>query len=68
MTISFERLYGICNRLQWFTGGSTDSYDKLFQLNREGAPLEDLALVIWICSPGRTRESILSILKKEAGR
>lgn len=43
-------LRGLCIRENWFTCGTCEQYDKLFELNRNGATLEELALVIWLCS------------------
>ena len=62
-----EDLRILCIRMNWFNGGSNSQYEKLFDMNREGASLEELALVIWLCTPDRTREGILSILDKEFG-
>lgn len=57
-----EDLYQMCNNYNWFTCGDNTQYNKLFELNREGASIEELALVIYICSDC-SRESILNKLK-----
>lgn len=62
-----EELWALCNKMDWFTAGTNSQYEKLFDLNREGASLDELALVIWLCTPDQTREGILSTLKKEYG-
>ena len=59
-----EDLRILCIQEDWFTNGDNSQYEKLFQLNREGASLEELALVIWICSDDWTCEEILSVLRK----
>lgn len=40
----------LCIQNQWFTGGSNRQYEKMFQRASEGATLEELALIIWLCS------------------
>ena len=65
MEISNEKLYYLCNKYQWFTSGSKRQYDLLFELNKHGAELETLAMIIWICSVGYDEQYILEILKKE---
>lgn len=60
--MSYNRLYELCNEQKWFTSGSISQYQKLFDLNENGASLEELALVIYICSSNATREEILKIL------
>ena len=65
MKISTDKLYRTCNKYQWFTSGSINQYDKLFERNKEGASLQTLATIIWICSNGYSENEILQILKKE---
>lgn len=50
---------------QWFTNGDNTQYAKLFERNKQGALLETLAIIIWICSNGYDEQFILNILKKE---
>ena len=64
---TFEDLYHMCNNNNWFTCGDNSQYNKLFELNREGASIEELALVIYICSDC-SRESILNKLKENYRR
>lgn len=66
MKISTDKLYYLCNKYDWFTNGDCQQYDMLFKLNREGAPLEKLATIIWICSTDYSEKDILKILKQEA--
>lgn len=66
MKISTDRLYCLCNKHQWFTNGDNAQYDLLFRLNKQGASLEKLATVIYVCSSGWDERDILKILLKEA--
>lgn len=66
MKISNDKLYNLCNKYQWFTNGDCRQYDLLFKLNRDGAPLEKLATIIWFCSIGYDEQDILKILRQEA--
>lgn len=65
MKISTNKLYELCNKYQWFTGGSVRQYEMLFERNGRGASFETLATIIWICSVDWDEQSILKILKKE---
>ncbi len=65
MKISNDKLYQLCNKYQWFTCGSVKQYNLMFELNKNGAPLEKLATIIWICSTGYDEQFILNTLKKE---
>lgn len=65
MKITNEKLYELCNKYQWFTAGDIAQYDKLFLKNLLGATLEELALIIWLCSSNASEREILEILKKE---
>lgn len=65
MKISAEKLYRLCNKYQWFTSGDCTQYEKLFEKNRQGASLETLATIIWLCSVGYEEKYILEILNKE---
>lgn len=65
MKISNEKLYYLCNKYQWFTNGDNRQYKLLFERNEQGASLEKLATIIWICSTGYDEQYILEILKKE---
>ena len=48
--IDTAELQRLCIKNQWFTCGTTSQYSKLFELNNKGCSLDELALVIWICS------------------
>ena len=62
-----EELRLLCIEKDWFTAGSNQQYEKLFNMNRDGASLEELALVIWICSSNDSRDAILHELEKRFG-
>ena len=40
----------MCVRNDWFTAGTGEQYAKMFEANELGAPLRDIAVIIWICS------------------
>lgn len=65
MKLSTETLYRLCNKYQWFTSGDCTQYEKMFEKNRQGASLETLATIIWLCSVGYEEKQILEILEKE---
>lgn len=48
--MSNHALRKLCIENNWFTFGDNDQYNKLFKLNKQGASVEELALVIWLCS------------------
>lgn len=65
--LDFETLYTLCNKNQWFTAGTCKQYDKLFERNRQGASLTELATIIWICSaPEFTLDGIYETLLNTA--
>ena len=66
MKLSTNRLYTLCNKYQWFTNGDNEQYGMMFEKNKEGASLETLATIIWICSTGWSEQDILKILKEES--
>lgn len=60
-----DRLREICIREDWFTGGTVKQYEKFFERAKDGAEIEELALIIWLCTSDVTRENIEEILRKE---
>ncbi len=66
--MSNEKLRSLCIKNNWFTCGTNSQYEKLFQLNEENAPAQDLALVIWVCSEGWEWLDIVKALEAEADR
>lgn len=45
-----ETLRELCIKNNWFTCGSNIQYDKLFDMNEKNCSVDELALVIWLCS------------------
>lgn len=64
------KLRSLCIAHDWFTCGTNRQYDKLFEMNEQGASIEHIATVIWVCSDedaeGNTRRDIILALN-EAG-
>ena len=60
------RLQSICIKENWFTGGSTEQYQRMFQLNDNGKVrlsddeilLHSVALIIWLCSYDKNDEEV----------
>lgn len=48
------------------TSQKGNAYIRVFKLNKDGAPLEKLATIIWFCSFGYDELTILKILQQEA--
>ena len=48
--ISNEMLRHLCIKNRWFTQGTNRQYEKLFDMNDQMAPIEQIATVIWLCS------------------
>lgn len=44
------KLRSLCIEKDYFTCGSNRQYDKLFYANEMGAPIEEIATIIWLCS------------------
>lgn len=67
MSLSNEKLYQLCNKHQWFTCGTTRQYIKLFHANENGAPLDEIVTIIWLCSDDEKwcRRDIKAILEEE---
>lgn len=45
-----EELRSLCIKKDYFTCGTNSQYDKLFYANEMGAPIEEIATIIWLCS------------------
>nr|DAI75762.1 MAG TPA: hypothetical protein [Caudoviricetes sp.] len=52
-----DELMKLCIRNNWFTCGSSRQYKKLFEMNQQGAPIEQIATVIWLCSDEEVPEN-----------
>lgn len=68
--ISNNTLRHLCIKNNWFTEGTNSQYEKLFEMNKSGAGIEQIATVIWLCSdsdvPENCRRDIIFALH-EAG-
>lgn len=64
--VSTYFLRDLCIKNNWFTCGTCEQYEKLFELNRTGCSLQDLATVIWLCSDEKwDLDTISRILRLE---
>ena len=64
MTINNHTLYRLCNEKQYFTCGTNEQYEKLFELNALDTATIELATIIWICSDNASRKDIINELIK----
>ena len=62
--LTYSDVYALCNRNQWFTSGSLNQYRKLFEIVENGATIDEIALVIWLCSSDVTREEVKQAVEK----
>lgn len=63
--LTTDNLYVLCNENQWFTCGTNEQYSKMFDENRNGCTLNELILIIWLCSDSSwTKESIKTTIEK----
>ena len=63
----WSHLYQICCKHEFFTHGTCEQYNKLFDINENTQgkyKLKDLALVIYLCS-SQDYDYIYKILKEE---
>lgn len=62
---SNEELRKLCIENDWFTSGTNEQYNKLFDCNSsEKASVEEIAAIIWVCSDD-TKEHICDILREK---
>lgn len=59
-----SKLRELCVKKNWFTAGSNEQYEKLFQRQREGANLEELAIIVWVCSEDCTKDEIYDTMAR----
>lgn len=52
----------LCIKNDWFTCGSNSQYEKMFKKVREGADVEEVATIIWVCSENVSKEEIIKEL------
>lgn len=59
-----ENLRQLCCKNNCFTCGTCEQYEKLFYANENGASIEEIATIIWLCSSDEhCRLDILSSLE-----
>ena len=58
-----EDLRRLCIRKDWFTCGTCEQYMKMFDLNKEQRPIEEVALAIWLCCKDVSREEVTKELE-----
>ena len=60
------KLRSLCIKNAWFTCGTNRQYNKLFEMNSQGASIEHIATAIWLCSDedadGNNRRDIIIAL------
>lgn len=59
-----ETLREICINNDWFASGTNSQYDKLFDMNERNCSVDELVLMIWLCSNEISREQIKQELAK----
>lgn len=64
MTINNNTLYRLCNEKKYFTCGTNEQYEKLFELNTLNTSIIEIATIIWICSENNSRKDIINELIK----
>lgn len=62
------QLRELCIRENWFTNGCIDQYNTLFKRLNEGAPFDEIVIIIWICSNGVSAQEISTKIHHEEER
>lgn len=60
-----HELRNLCIREGWFTAGSIQQYEKLFEAYENGAGIDCIATIIWVCSSNSSHEQITATLLAE---
>lgn len=64
-----SELRALCIRENWFTSGTIRQYERLFERNEQGASINELSTIIWICSePNIRKDDIYSKIFTECGK
>ena len=67
--LNSSELRALCIRENWFTYGTIRQYEKLFERNKEGASINELSIIIWICSsPEIEKEDIYKKIFTECNK
>lgn len=53
-----DDLRSLCIRKNWFTMGCCEQYMRMFDMNKEKRPLEEIAVAIWLCSTDVSRDEV----------
>ena len=48
----------LCIKNDWFTCGTIKQYEKLFDRNKEEALINELSIIIWVCSNNISKDEI----------
>lgn len=48
--LNSDELRELCFHENWFTCGTTKQYGRLLRRNEEGASINELSIIIWLCS------------------
>lgn len=62
ITKSVTEIGNLCIKKDWFTNGTNTQYERLFDRVRDGADIDEIATIIWICSENVTKDEIISQL------
>ena len=62
ITKTTAEVRSLCIKNDWFTCGSNSQYERMFEKVREGADVEEVATIIWVCSENVTKEEIIKEL------
>lgn len=54
----------LCIKNNWFTNGDNTQYTRLFERVDDGAEIDEIAAIIWICSDNADKGDIVRQLTK----
>lgn len=63
--LTSSELRAICIKYDLFTCGDIDQYNKLFDMLNNGATLNEIAAVIWVCSRIESISAVVRLLNVE---
>lgn len=62
--MNIDKLRRICIEYDWFTRGTNYQYEKMFNRVKEGCTLNELVVMIWLCSDDNvTKKRIRQVLR-----
>lgn len=62
ITKTTAEVRSLCIKNDWFTHGTNTQYERLFDRVRDGADIDEIATIIWVCSENVTKEEIVKEL------